>query len=449
MLSDSELQLRGRLVRSLGALAKCSPVLSSSASAPVATRTVTVPTASGCTANISSPCWAEGKLKTYNVPASQAEEVRRRVDLHRRFQKAAAMITRLESSPLVAPEEAKRAGKIEEPHSCGGASSKPIWIRSSMGRPAWPPCRRAGSLPRILGPRCSTACSWAERSRSPTCIAWRPNAERGVFRQRIGKLSEDTLGYALQRQDPASLFALGCAVARRLKRNGVLHSDWARGRVVAAVDGIKICSSFFRCCDACMEREVEHKVDDEMRKDTQYYHRIVAVVLVSTDFPVPLGLRFQRDGEDEVACALALLQELDRQLRRRFLDVLVADALYLRSDFVQELEKLQLEWVVTVKENQPELLAEAQRLTGGPPRMTCSTPQNEFQLWHAPEVYGPVADRSLRVVKTFRIQKKHRVELAPAGSPQKKKRTKEEVLEESTNYYATNLELGSIPPTSG
>ncbi len=117
---------------------------------------------------------------------------------------------------------------------------------------------------------------------------------RGVFRQRIGKLSEDTLGYALQRQDPASIFALGCAVARRLKRNGVLHSDWARGRVVAAVDGIEICSSFSRCCDACMEREVEHKVDDEMRKDTQYYHRLVAVVLVSTDFPVPLGLRFQR-----------------------------------------------------------------------------------------------------------------------------------------------------------
>jgi hypothetical protein len=38
---------------------------------------------------------AEGELKTYNVPASQAEEVRRRVGLHRRFQKAAAMVTAL------------------------------------------------------------------------------------------------------------------------------------------------------------------------------------------------------------------------------------------------------------------------------------------------------------------------------------------------------------------
>ena len=269
----------------------------------------------------------------------------------------------------------------------------------------------------------------------------------GVLAQRIGALSENTMGYALQRQDPAPVFALGCEVARRLKRNGVLHSGWARGRLVAAVDGIEICSSFLRCCEACMEREIEHKVDGQIRKDTQYYHRIVAVVLVSTDFPVPLGLRFQRHGEDEVACALALLQELDRQLGRRFLDLLVADALYLQSGFVQKVEDLQLEWVITVKENQPELLAEAQRLTNGPAQMTCSTGQEELQLWHAPEVYWPVADRSLRVVKTFRVQKKHRVELTPPGSPKKKKRRREAVREESTNYYATNLELGSIPPT--
>jgi hypothetical protein len=282
--------------------------------------------------------------------------------------------------------------------------------------------------------------------RIPNLHRLEAECQRGVLRQRIGKLSEDTMGYALQRQDPASIFALGCEVARRLKRNGVLRSEWARGRVVAAIDGIEICSSFVRCCDACMEREVEHKLDDVMRRDVQYYHRIVVVVLVSTEFPIPLGVRFQREGEDEVACALALLQELDRKLGRRFLDVLVADSLYLRSGFVQELEKLQLEWVVTIKENQPELLAEAQRLTGGPPQMTWSTPGDQYQLWHATETYWPAADRAVRVVKTFRLQKKQQVALTPAGSPRTKKGTKEEVREESKNYYATNLELGSIPP---
>ncbi len=66
----------------------------------------------------------------------------------------------------------------------------------------------------------------------------------GVLARRIGPISEDTLGYALQRQTPEPVFALGCEMARRLKRNGVLHSDWSRGLIVAAVDGIEICSSF-------------------------------------------------------------------------------------------------------------------------------------------------------------------------------------------------------------
>ena len=158
----------------------------------------------------------------------------------------------------------------------------------------------------------------------------------GALAKRIGPISDDTIGYALQRQSPEPVFALSCEIARRLKRNGVLRSDWSRGLVVAAVDGIEICSSFVRCCDACMEREIEHKVNGEMRTDIQYYHRIVVVAVVSTPFPIPLGLRFQKNGEGEVACALALLQDLDRQLGRRFLDVLVGDALYLQSPFVKE-----------------------------------------------------------------------------------------------------------------
>jgi len=267
----------------------------------------------------------------------------------------------------------------------------------------------------------------------------------GVLAQRIGALSEDTVGYALQRQDPAPVFARGCAVARRLKRNGVLRSGWARGRLVAAVDGIEICSSFFRCCDACMQREVEHKVAGQMRKDTQYYHRIVAAVLVSTSFPVPLGIRFQKDGETEVACAVEWLRELDEPLGRRFLDVVVADALYLQQGFVHTVEGMHLEWGISLKDNQPELRAEAQRLTDHPPETTPSPDPEEFQLWHAPEVYWPVADRSIRVVKTFRVQEVHRAQVIHEEGA-KKKKTKQALQQESTNYYASNLDLGSIPP---
>jgi hypothetical protein len=39
---------------------------------------------------------------------------------------------------------------------------------------------------------------------------------------------------------------------------------------------------------------------------------------------------------------------------------------------------LGLEWVITLKENQPDLLAEAQRLTGGQAETTGSIPKRNF-----------------------------------------------------------------------
>jgi hypothetical protein len=113
--------------------------------------------------------------------------------------------------------------------------------------------------------------------------------------------------------------------------------------VVGAVDGIEVCGAFARCCDAYMKREVQHKVNGAIRTDIRYYHRIVAVALVSTPFTIPLGLRFQKDGEGEVSCALALLQDLVGQLGRRFLDLLVGDGLYLHAPFVKQVEGLGLD----------------------------------------------------------------------------------------------------------
>ena len=278
----------------------------------------------------------------------------------------------------------------------------------------------------------------------PSLLQIEAECHDGSLAQRIGPISDDTIGYALQRQSPEPVFALSCEIAHRLKRNGVLHSDWSRGLVVAAVDGIEICSSFARCCDACMEREVQHKVNGEIRTDIQYYHRIVVVALVSTGFPVPLGIRFQKNGESEVACALALLQDLVRQLGRRFLDVLLGDALYLQAPFVKAVEGLGLVWAFTLKENQPELLREAERCTQGSPAGVHTEPDCEIQYWHLPEVDWPVADRLVRVVKTVRIENRRRVTVSQKDNQRTKSKTA--VTQPSTNFYATNFELGSVSP---
>ncbi|MGH9609279.1 MAG: transposase [Bryobacteraceae bacterium] len=278
----------------------------------------------------------------------------------------------------------------------------------------------------------------------PSLLQIEAECRDGVLAKRIGPISDDTIGYALQRQDPEPVFGLGCEIARRLKRNGVLRSNWSRGWVVAAVDGIEICSSFTRCCDACIERQVQRKVGGEIRTDIQYYHRIVAVVVVSAPFPIPLGIRFQKKGEGEVACALALLRDLAGRLGRRFLDVLVADALYLQAPFVQAVEALGLRWAFTLKENQPELLREAERFTQGPPAAVHAEPGQEVRCWHLPEADWPAADRLVRVVKTVRIENRRHVAVRQEDGRHRKSRSP--AMRESTNFYATNFELGSISP---
>ncbi len=248
----------------------------------------------------------------------------------------------------------------------------------------------------------------------PSLLQIEAECRDGALAKRIGPISDDTLGYALERQSPKPVFALSCEIARRLKRNGVLRSDWSRGLLVAAVDGIEICSSFVRCCDACMEREMH------------------------------LGVRFQKNGEGEVACALALLQDLVGQLGRRFLDVLVGDALYLQAPFVKEVERLGLVWAFTLKENQPDLLREAERCTQESPTGVHAEPGREIRYWHLPEVDWPVADRQVRIVKTVRLEHQHRVTVREEDGHRIKSKT--EVTQESTNFYATNFELGSISP---
>jgi hypothetical protein len=278
----------------------------------------------------------------------------------------------------------------------------------------------------------------------PSLLQIEAECHAGALAKRIGPISDDTLGYALERQSPEPVFALSCAIARRLKRNGVLRSAWSRGLVVGAIDGIEICSSFARCCHACMEREVQHKVNGEMQTAIQYYHRIVAITLVSTPFPIPLGVRFQQNGEGEVACALALLQDLVNRLGRRYLDVLVGDALYLQAPFVKAVERLGLVWGFTLKENQPELLREAEHFTQGSPTGVHAEPGREIRYWHLPEVDWPVAERRVRVVKTVRIEPQRRVTVGEKDGQRTKSKTA--VRQESTNFYATNFELGSISP---
>lgn len=264
---------------------------------------------------------------------------------------------------------------------------------------------------------------------------------KGTLSKRIGEISNNTFTYALQRQEAGPILEIGCHIAKQLKRNGVLKSNWSMGRSVVAVDGIEIFKSFHRCCDACMERKIEKKIKDKKVSLIQYYHRMSAAVLVSPQIAVPLGIRFQRQGETEVACSKALLLDLRKALGPRFMDVLVADALYLQEPFVREIEKMGLDWVITLKNNQPELLAEAERLTKAPAQVVEENDKQRLELHYAPEVYWPVAKRSVRVVKALRTEKKKRVAVTKRDGKRIKKKVASPT--DTTSYYASNIDVGA------
>jgi len=104
---------------------------------------------------------------------------------------------------------------------------------------------------------------------------------------------------------------------------------------------------------------------------------------------------------------------------------------------------LGLDWAFTLKENQPDLLREAERFTAGPPAGAQSEPERELRWWHAPQIDWPVADRLIPVVKVVRVEHKREVAVRREGDGLR--RSKSEVAQQSANFYATNFQLGAIP----
>ena len=111
MPSDPELQLRGRLVRRLGALREMLPGSFVERQRACGKPQCHCAEGKHLHTQYLLSVLTEGELKTYNVPADQAEEVRRRVDLHRRSQKATAMIAHLNLRRWLRERKARRKGK--------------------------------------------------------------------------------------------------------------------------------------------------------------------------------------------------------------------------------------------------------------------------------------------------------------------------------------------------
>ena len=167
-------------------------------------------------------------------------------------------------------------------------------------------------------------------------------------------------------------------------------------RVALVVDGHESSASYRRCCPGCLRR----KVQTAQGERTQYYHRLVACTLLFESDRMPMDCEMQRPGEDEVACAIRLVERVLLNYPRAF-QVVAADGLYLRSDFFNLLTGHGKHVIAVLKDERRDLLQDARGLFDGPPQAVIRRKGTECQCW---DIGGftswPGLDVAARVVRS-------------------------------------------------
>jgi len=185
-------------------------------------------------------------------------------------------------------------------------------------------------------------------------------------------------------------------VYSRRKRNKSLPGFFA-GWIALILDGHECCASFLRSCPDCLTRTVRAAKGDRI----QYYHRLVAATLLCGSERMLLDCEMQRPGEDEVACAIRLLERVLRQYPRAF-QVVVADGLYLRADFFNFVTGRGKEVLAVLKDEQRDLMKDARGLFDRAPQTVLRRGRTDCRCW---DIEGftswPGLDAPVRVVRSM------------------------------------------------
>jgi len=197
---------------------------------------------------------------------------------------------------------------------------------------------------------------------------------------------DDVLRYSLSSFHLENLERMLVQINRTLKRNKALDPGRVQGRIVAALDGIEVLSSYSRCCDACLERRVAVRKAGVKVEQLQYYHRAVGCQIVSSPTKPFLAVEWLQPGEGEDTAALRLLARLPEIYGSRFFDVLLLDALYAQAPVLSLAESIGWDLIVSLKQNQRDLYQSAIRLFARRPADCSDTEQQggktyQFQLW--------------------------------------------------------------------
>jgi len=187
-------------------------------------------------------------------------------------------------------------------------------------------------------------------------------------------LSDDAMGYVLERYQLEDWRAVLVSVNRTLKVNKALESAKINGLLVVAIDGNEQFKSRRRCCPDCCQRQLEVKDGaGQTQTITEYYHRQVYAQIHGPELSVILDVEPIRPGEDEAAAALRMLGRMRRLYGPRFFDVVTVDAWYAKGPFFKAVTRLGWGLVSVLKQERYEIYQEA----------TALSRQQKPRAWHS------------------------------------------------------------------
>ena len=239
------------------------------------------------------------------------------------------------------------------------------------------------------------------------------------FRDWIGSprsFGDDTLRYSLSGFALEPLEQMLVEVNRRLKRNKAFDVGRVQGRIVAALDGIEVLSSFSRCCESCLQRRILYpNPEGPPAERIQYYHRAVGCQIVSSPVKPLLAIEWLQPGEGEDTAALRLLRRLPDLYGSRFFDILLLDSLYPQTPMLKLAREIGWDVVIALKQEKRDLYQNAMGLfqARGPDHHFCqhhAGTTTEVDLWQTEGLpFTQDYPEPVRVVRSReRVTQQHR-----------------------------------------
>lgn len=211
-------------------------------------------------------------------------------------------------------------------------------------------------------------------------------------------LSDDALGYVLERYQVEDWRAELVRVNRTLKTDKSLESAKINGLLVVAIDANEQFKSRKRCCPGCCQRQLEVKdAAGQVQRVTEYYHRQVYAQIHGPVFSLILDVEPIRPGEDEAAVALRMLGRMRRLYGPRFFDVVTVDAWYATGPFFKAVKRLGWAVVSVIKQERYDIYQEGTALSRRQKPRAWRWEDREVDLWEIKDL--PFTDAAIGPVR--------------------------------------------------